>query len=144
MNTVKEVAVFAENKLGQLAHITKALSEAGINIRLVTVATTDTFGVIKFLVDKPELAHQALRQKGFTVSLRDVLAIEVRDKPGGLHEVVALLAKNDVNVENASGFVIESKQRAVLLIEVKDRERAQAILQQGHLHLLTAAELIEI
>jgi len=144
MNTVKEVAVFAENKLGQLAHITRVLSEAGINIRLVTVATTDTFGVIKFLVDKPELAHQALRQSGFTVLLREVLAIGVADQPGGLHEVVALLAQHGINVENASGFVIASKQRAVLLIEVKDRERAQAVLQQGRLHLLTAAELIEI
>ncbi|HOX00864.1 MAG TPA: ACT domain-containing protein [Candidatus Paceibacterota bacterium] len=144
MSTIKEVAVFAENKLGQMAIITKVLADAGVNIRWVTIATTETFGVIKFLVDRCDEAFAALRQKGFTVSLIDVLAIEVPDKPGGLFEVADTLRKNAVNVENASGFVTQSQKRAVLLIEVKDIDRAEQVLKKKRLRLLGADEALKL
>ncbi|HRZ94220.1 MAG TPA: ACT domain-containing protein, partial [Candidatus Paceibacterota bacterium] len=114
------------------------------NIRWVTIATTETFGVIKFLVDRCDEAFAALRQKGFTVSLIDVLAIEVPDKPGGLFEVADTLRKNAVNVENASGFVTQSQKRAVLLIEVKDIDRAEQVLKKKRLRLLGADEALKL
>ncbi len=131
MSAVKLVAVFGENKLGQIADVTRVLADAGINIRWVTIASSETFGVIKVLVDPYEVACQRLKESGFTVSLIEVLAVDVRDQPGGLHAVVDLLAKNRINVQNASGFV--SHRRAVLLIEVAKVERAGAVLAaQGH------------
>ena len=142
MSDVKLVAIFSENKQGQMARITKLLAEAGINIRWVTIATGETFGVIKFLLDQNEAAYAALKKKKYTVSLIDVLAIEVRDKPGGLHAVVACLAKNKINVANASGFV--SNGRAVLLIETADAVQARQILEKQHLHLLTQEEVMNL
>lgn len=144
MSTVKEVAVFAANQLGQMATLTRVLSEAGINIRWVTIATTETFGVFRFLVDQSEAAYQCLKQRGFTVSLIEVLALEVCDKPGGLYEVASVLTRNQVNVENASGFVVQPQKRAVLLIEVRDTATARRVLAEAGLHLLTDEEIFAL
>lgn len=142
MSAVKQVAVFAENKLGQMARITRVLADARINIRWVTIANNESFGVFKFLVDQCERAHLGLREHGFTVSLIDVLAIEVEDKPGGLHAVAECLAANHINVQNASGFV--ANNRAVLLIEVQDVNRARQILQTQNIRLLSQEEVMNL
>jgi len=142
MNIVKLLAVFGENKLGHLARLTKALADAQVNIRWITIATSEKIGVIKILVDKFELGRQALRQNGFTVSPLEVLAVEVPDKPGGLHAVADCLARQGINLENSSGFVTSAHKRAVLLFETKDLEYAQQVLKKSGLHLLTQEEVL--
>ncbi|MGA2603189.1 MAG: ACT domain-containing protein [Verrucomicrobiia bacterium] len=142
MSAVNLIAVFAENQLGQMARITKVLADAGVNIRWVTIATNETLGVIKFLVDKCDLAYRSLHGKGWTVSLVEVLAIEVEDKPGGLHAVADCLSRNHINVENSSGFV--SNNRAVLLIEVQDVAGARQILAKQPLRLLSQEEILTL
>jgi len=93
-------------------------------------------------VDKPDLAYQRLQEKKWTVSLVEVLAIEVEDKPGGLHAVAECLALNQINVENSSGFV--SNNRAVLLIEVHDVAQARQILTKQPLRLLSQEEILKL
>jgi hypothetical protein len=144
MNIVKLVAVFGENKLGHLARLTKALADAQVNIRWIAIATSEKIGVIKILVDKHELASQALRQSGFTVSLVEILAVEVPDQPGGLHTVAECLSKHGINVENSSGFVTTTHKRAVLLFETKDLDHAGQVLRKSGLHLLTQEEVTTI
>jgi hypothetical protein len=141
---VKQLAIFVEDKLGQLAQTTQALSDAGVNIRWVTIATSDKFGVMKFLVDDSEKAYQALQKQGFTVTLMEVLAIEVQDQPGGLHAVAEILARHDISIENASGFVITSRKKAVLILEVQDLERVEKLIKSRHLHLVTKEELLHL
>ena len=142
MSAVNLIAVFAENRLGQMARITRVLADAGVNIRWVTIATDETLGVIKFLVDKPDLAYQRLHEQGWTVSRLEVLAIEVEDKPGGLHAVADCLSRNQINVENSSGFV--SNNRAVLLIEVQDVAAARRVLAKQPLRLLSSEEILTL
>ena len=142
MSAVNLIAVFAENQLGQMARITQALADAKVNIRWVTIATSEEFGVIKFLVDKCDLAFKTLHAGGWTVSLVEVLAIEVEDKPGGLNAVAECLARNKINVENSSGFV--SNKRAVLLIEVDNIAQVRQVLTSQHLRLLSQEEMLSL
>ena len=142
MNTVRLVAVFAENRPGETARITKVLADAHVNIRWVTIATSEKFGVMKFLVDKAELAEQTLKQKGLTVSHLEVVAVEVKDKPGALAAVADTLARNSVNVENISGFV--ANKRAILVIELPDASQARTVLAQQGLRLLTQEEMLNL
>ena len=142
MKPINLIAVLAENKLGQIARITKVIADQGVNIRWVTFATSEKFGVIKFLVDKTDLAYSALQQEGWTVSLVEVLAVEVPDRPGGLHAVAACLAGHGVNIENSSGFV--SNNRAVLLIEVQDVAHACRVLAGEDLLFLSQDEMLTL
>ena len=139
MNDVKLVAAFAENKPGQVAHFTKILASANINIRWLAVASTGPFGVMKFLVSDPEMACQALKHEGFVTKLVDALAIEVPDKPGGLHAVADCLASHNINLDNASGFI--TNNRAIMILEVPDAARARDVLQKQGFRVLTQMEL---
>jgi hypothetical protein len=142
MNAVNLLAVFVENKPGQTARITKMLADAGVNLCWVTIANSGSFGVMKFLVDQREAAVRALKDKGLMVSLLEVLAVEVPDKPGSLQAVADLLGRNNINLDNCSGFVAHN--RAILLIEVHALAQARAILEKQGLHLLTQEEMLRL
>ncbi len=133
MDKVTQISIFAENKLGKMEKVTKVLSDSKVNILAISITSTNAFGIIKLMVDKPELALEKLKEAGFTVSLTEVLAIEMTDQPGGLYEVVHVLAQNNVNIENASVYVAESRKRAYLLVEVKDIENAKQLLKKTDL-----------
>jgi hypothetical protein len=133
MDKLRQLSIFSENKPGRLRKITKVLAEEGVNILAINIASSNGFGVIKFIVDKFEPAYQKLKQKGFTVSLNEVLAIELTDRPGGLFEVAALLSKKRINIENAYVLILESRKKAFLIADVKDVEKAKKLLEHENL-----------
>ncbi|MCX8109113.1 MAG: ACT domain-containing protein [Verrucomicrobiae bacterium] len=140
MNTIRLVAVFAENKPGQTAKVTRVLADAGINIRWATIASSGSFGVLKFVVDNCDLACQRLRDKGLMVSTLRALAVQAPDRPGALSAVAETLAAHQINLDNTSGFVVNNQ--AILIIETHDLERAAAALEQKGWRLLSETELL--
>ena len=142
MSAVYLVAVFVENKPGQTARITRLLADAGVNLRWFTIANSGSFGVMRFLVDQRDAAIRTLKENGVMVSPVEVLAVEVPDKPGSLQEVADALGRNNINLDNSSGFV--AGKRAVLIIEVHELAQARAILQQQGLRLLSQEEMLKL
>lgn len=142
MNIVKLVAVFAENKPGQTARVTGVLADARLNLRWVTVASIGAFGVMKFLVNDPELACRTLKQAGFAATQVDVLAVEVPDQPGALHAVADALAQQQINLDNTSGFV--ANQRAILVLEVHDVKQAGDVLRTRGYRILNQEEMLNL
>lgn len=140
MSAMKLLAVFAENKPGQTARITKILAEAGVNVCWVTIANSGSFGVMKFLVDKRDLALERLKREGLMVSLLEVLAVEVPNRPGALQSVADGLGRSNINLDNCSGFV--ANDRAILLIEVHEPAQARAVLERQGLKLLSQEEML--
>ncbi len=139
-----QLSIFAENKPGRLAKVTRILKKGKINIRAITIATSDAFGVINALVDDPEGARALLEEEGLTVSLKEVIAVVIEDKPGGLDRLVQLLLDNGINVENAYGFVLESRKKAVFVIDVNQLEKTQEVLKDAGLETLDATALSAI
>jgi hypothetical protein len=136
------VAVFVENKPGQSARVTRILAEAKVNICWVTITSNGTFGVMKFLVEQPDLALERLRKDGLMVSFLEVLAVEVPNEPGSLQKVAEVLGENRINLDNCSGFVVNN--RAILVIEVQQLAEAHRALQQQGLRLLSQEEMIAL
>ena len=136
-----QLSVFAENKPGRLAAVTRILAAEKINIRATTIATSDTFGVINLIVDDPKRADATLTKAGMMCRLREVLAVLIDDKPGGLDRLTQLLAKEDINVNNAYGFVLESREKAVFVVDVDQIEKAQNILEKNNFKTLDAEAL---
>lgn len=144
MEPVQQISIFAENKPGKIEVITKALTKEKINIRAITIASSNKYGIIKLLVDSPEKAYQVLKKEGLSVALNPTLALEIEDRPGGLHTIAQVVKKHQINIEDAYGFVIESKKKAVLVMQVKDIKKAQDILLSEKLHFLNSKELYEL
>jgi hypothetical protein len=134
------IAVFAENRPGQTALVTKCLAGAGVNIRWVTIANSGSFGVMKFLVDKIEPAEGALRAQGMMVARLPIMAVEVENRPGALHAVAECLAQADLNLDNCSGFV--ANNRAILIVEARKLEEAERTARAQGLKVLSEEELM--
>jgi hypothetical protein len=141
MPEIKQISLFVENKPGRMAKVSKTLSDAGVNIRAMTIAEAGDFGVIRMVVDTPEKGYQILRDKGFTVSTTDVLAVEMKDTPGGLYEIVNTLGENKLNVDYAYAFVTAKAQSAMLILRVDDIARARSVLGAQGVKIATKEEI---
>jgi hypothetical protein len=139
-----QLSIFAENKPGKLAHVTSVLAKEKISIRATTISTSDTFGVVSLIVDDPKRAEAALTKAGMTVHLREVLAILIPDKPGGLDKLTQLLLKEEININNAYGFVLESSKKAVFVVDVDQTEKTEKILEKHGFQTLDTAALSAI
>jgi len=144
MKAIKQISLFVENKPGRMAKVSKTLSDAGVNIRALTVAEAGDFGVIRMVVDDPEKGYQVLHDSGFTVSETEVLAVEMKDIPGGLYEIVNTLGESDVNVDYAYAFVTTKAERAMLIIRVDNLEKAREVLTDAGIKLATKDEIQKI
>jgi ACT domain-containing protein len=139
-----QLSIFAEDKPGKIAHVTSVLAKAKISIRATTISTADTFGVINLIVDDPKRAEAALNQAGLTVHLRNVLAVLIPDKPGGLDNLMQLLYQEGININNAYGFVLESSKKAVFVVDVDKTEKTEKLLEEKGFQTLDTQALSAI
>jgi len=139
-----QLSIFAENKPGRLAAVTQVLANEKINIRATTISTSDTFGVINLIVDDPARAEAVLKKAGMTVSLNPVLAIVIPDQPGGLDRLTKILLTENVNINNAYGFVLEGHRKAVFVVSVDQIQKAEALLEKNGFQTLDAESLSTI
>ena len=128
---VKQISIFLENKAGRLADVTGILADAGVNIRTLSLADTSDFGVLRLIVDDTETAVRVLTDKGITARETDVVAVEVQDKPGGLHRILDLLQKNEINVTYMYAFVQQSGSNAVMVFRFDQSDRAIKVLSEN-------------
>lgn len=136
-----QISVFLENRKGRLAEICGKLGQAGINIRALTIAETETFGVLRMVVDKPEEAIEVFRKENITANLTDVVAVEVPDTPGGLANVLDILSDHDVNVEYMYGFVEKFSEKALLVFRFDDPVAAHQVLTSGGVNVVTLEDI---
>lgn len=132
------------NKPGQLASVTSVLAREKINIRAITISSFGPQGFLNILVDDPKGGQKALTKEGLNVEMKQVVAVLIGDKPGGLDGMVQLLFSENVNVENAYGFVLESRKHAVFVIEVDQIDTAIKILEKHKYQTLNAEALAAI
>jgi len=130
---IRQISVFSENKPGRLASIAKAFQEEKINILAFSIAEADGFGVVRALVNQPDKAFKKLTSLGYNVAFTDVIAVKMKDEPGGLYEIAELLGEAGINMEYA--YAYSGKEAAVLIIRVDHVDEAvnRIISQNGTL-----------
>lgn len=123
---IRQISIFSENKPGRLAAIAKALQEEGINILAFSIAEADGFGVVRALVDKPQKAFEKLSGIGFNVAFTDVIAVQMKDIPGGLYEIARILGDGKINIEYS--YAYSGRDAAVLILRVDDVGAAISVI----------------
>jgi hypothetical protein len=136
-----QISVFLENKAGRLAEVTGILAEAGVNIRALALADTSDFGVLRLIVNDNQNAITALKNRGFTVGKTDVVAVEVEDRPGGLHSILAILNKAGINVEYMYAFVTQSGDNAIMIFRFDNIDEAVKILQKNNVTVINGSKV---
>ena len=140
---VEQISVFLENKPGSLEHATRVMRDASINIRTLSLAETVDFGILRLIVNDVEKANKVLKEAGFRVSKTVVVAVEVPDKPGGLHSIMEVLSKESINVEYLYAFVEKSGQNAVIIFRFDAPEKAIEVLLGHKFTVVPGAQLYE-
>ena len=136
MSKLVQLSVFAQNKPGKIEKITGILAREDINILAITISGSDGFGIIKLIVDDTARAEAVLKKSGVAVSLNEVLAIELVDRPGGLFQVMQALARTGINIENANIFIPLTREKAYLVVEVENLKKTKKILEKEGLPII--------
>lgn len=126
---IRQISIFLENKPGQLAAICRALADAKINIATLSLADTADFGIARLIVDDHEKAKAILAAAGHVANVREVLAVCVPDRPGGMAEVMSVLNAAGANVEYSYAFAFHKGEKAVLVFRFDDNDKAESALK---------------
>ncbi|MDD4802417.1 MAG: ACT domain-containing protein [Syntrophomonas sp.] len=140
----KQISVFLENKAGRLAHVTRVLGDAGINIRALSIADTSDFGILRLIVNDPVNAYSILKKAGFTVSETEVIAVRMPDSPGGLANVLEQMSEEKLNIEYLYAFLGMTDDDALVVFKVEDAEKAKLAFKSKGIGFIDEKELSRI
>lgn len=140
---LKQLSVFLENKPGRLRELCALLADNGINIITLSLADTEQFGILRLIIKDYDEAKVLLEKNGFVAKLTDVIAVEVKDEPGGLSSILQVEEQAGISVEYMYAFTIKSGENAVLLFRFDDMDKAVAALHAADLNILDSVELYQ-
>ena len=129
--TVKQFSVFVENKPGKLAELTDYLHQHDIDMRALSIAETQDFGIVRMIVDDAYKASQVLKESGYVVSITPVLAVEMSDEPGSLYKILKVLGDGGVNLDYTYAFLGQKAATAYMVLRVEDNEKAIEVLSKS-------------
>lgn len=138
---IKQLTVFVENKQGALVSITKILAEHGVNIRALSIAETETFGILRLIVNDEATAEQILREAGHLIKVTDVVGVKIGDAPGKLSEALDVLAKSGINTEYLYAFMARTEKHAYVVLRVEENAAAEKALEEAGFHLITVPDI---
>lgn len=130
MNTAYQLTIPVENQPGRLAGVSGILAKEKFNIRAITISSFGSSGFLNIMVDDPKLAQKVLEKEGIKTQLKEVIAVIIDDRPGGMDKLIQYLAKEKINIENAYGFVLESHKTAVIVLDVSHIDATRRILEE--------------
>ncbi len=140
---IRQLSIFLENTAGRLYDIVSVLGKSKINIRALSLADTAEFGILRLIVDKVDKAYEELKKSKHTVSITEVVAVEVADKPGGLAEVLGKFAENNINVEYMYAFVEKKHDNAILIFRIEDLETAIEVIKKAGVKMVDHEQLMQ-
>ena len=118
----KDLTVIIEDRPGTLGDMGEALGKAGINIEGCCGFRSEGKGIIHILVEDVVAAQRVLQQAGLEVrDERQVLTLEVEDRPGVLGDVTRRIAKAGVNIDL---IYLAANTRLVIGADNLDKARA--------------------
>lgn len=139
-----QISVFLENTKGRLYDVCSLLGRNGINMRAVTIAESPEFGILRMVVDKPEEAMRVLKADGFVANLTDIVTVEVPDRPGGLVNVLKVLAEHEINVEYMYGFLEKCSDNALMVLRFDDPDKAIRALTENDVRVVRKNEIVDL
>lgn len=135
---LQQISVFIENSPGRLYDATRALGEAGINLRALSLVDTAGYGVLRLLVSDVAKARRLMMEMQFPARVDEVVAAEIPDRPGSLAQILKPLLEAKLNVEYMYAFTGFSSAEAVMVFRFSDNDRAIEILRANGVRLLDA------
>lgn len=143
--SIQQISVFAENKPGTMKTLTDVLAANNIDMRALSLAEAEEFGIVRIITDNVYEAVTALKDAGFIYSITPVLGVAIPDEPGGLTQVLNVLYQADVNVEYMYAFLGRKRANsAYMILRVQDDDVAVAVLKAAGIRFVDQEEIAQI
>jgi hypothetical protein len=121
---ITEIYVILENKPSQLGDLCSFLAENEINVEAIGVFH-DT---AKLVVQQLNKAVKLLGKLNYTTELRDVLKIDLENRPGALADLTTKLGDEGINIEYCYGTLAQKGNMISVVMDVSNIDRACQIL----------------
>ena len=138
---IKQLTVFVPNRKGTIVQVTDVLSKNDINIRALSIAETEDFGILRLIVNDEKTAQTVLEKEGYLIKLVDVAGVKISDEPGKLTSALDVLDKADINVEYLYAFMTRTEKYAYVVLRVENNEAAESALAGAGFNLITEKDI---
>ena len=142
--SLKQLTVFVENKQGALVAITDTLAKHDINIRALSIADTEDFGILRLIVNDNETALKTLSEEGYLIKITEVVGVKIGDEPGKLSKALGVLDKAKINMEYLYAFMSRTEKHAYVVLRVADNIAAESALETEGFHIITDADVCKL
>ena len=136
----KQLSVFIENRQGRLGEVLNVLKQNNVNILSLSLADTTEYGLLRLIVNNPELGKEKLAEDGFSTILTDVLVLKISHQAGSLQQLLKILSDNDVNIEYMYGLSIDGEEASVVL-KTSDIKKAEDVLAMQGVKTLSTKDI---
>lgn len=138
---IKQLTVFVENKQGTVVTLTDTLSKNNINLRALSIAETQDFGILRLIVNDEAAAEKILAEEGYLIKITDVVGVKIGDAPGKLTAALKVLNENEINIEYLYAFMARTEKHAYVVLRVENNEVAETALTNAGFKLITEADI---
>ena len=138
---IKQLTVFVENKKGTVVTVTDILSKNNINLRALSIAETQDFGILRLIVSDESAAEKVLTENGFLIKVVETVGVKIGDEPGKLTAALSVLDKADINVEYLYAFMARTEKHAYVVLRVEDNAAAEKALTDAGFHMISEADI---
>jgi hypothetical protein len=141
---IKQLTVFIQNSKGSVVSVTDILAKNNINLRALSIAETQDFGILRLIVNDNELATNLLQKNGYLIKSIDVVGVKIGDEPGELTSALSVLDKANINVEYLYAFMARTEKHAYVVLRVEDNALAEKVLVDAGLKLVTNEDVLKL
>ena len=138
---IKQLTVFVPNRKGTIVEVTDILSKNNINMRALSIAETEDFGILRLIVNDEKAAEKVLSEQNYLIKVVDVVGVKIGDEPGKLTATLDVLDKADINVEYLYAFMARTEKHAYVVLRVENNEVAETALTNAGFKLITEADI---
>ena len=138
---IKQLTVFVENRQGALVAVTDTLAKHNVNMRALSIAETQEFGILRLIVNNEEIAEKTLTEEGYLIKVIDVVGVKISDEPGKLTEALGVLDKAGINMEYLYAFMARTEKHAYVVLRVEDNALAEKALTEAGFKLITESDV---
>ena len=138
---IKQLTVFVQNKKGTVVSVTDILAKNNINLRALSIAETQDFGILRLVVNDEKAAETVLSENGYLIKVVDVIGVKIGDAPGKLTAALRVLDEADINVEYLYAFMARTEKHAYVVLRVEDNAAAENALVAAGFHMITDADI---
>ena len=140
---ITQLSAFLENTPGTLYQAVSAISDAGVNIRALSVADTRDFGILRLIVSDVEKTREALSDDT-VITQTKVIAAKMNDEAGSLKKILKIIQDTGVNIEYVYAFTSPVAGSAYVVLRVDDEASAEAVLAQNGIRTLCDEDLNDL